>query len=252
MISDQDSASSISSSSDPDSDEAGLADNDRPRPRRTNFQDVVASIFEHIRSLYELSALLRRPSVPNKYIRSISKDQGISHFTYWDQAHVQNKFRDAEAYLVRRLGLANTRRRQQLKYWERYPDTSESYKPQAMLHPQRTSQSLLEFRPKSLTGPQPHQLAGEPVITTKPSQSLGSPSQTTRQSFSTVALSAINDDEVSAGRARTVYEPSAQSGACSLRVPDLIKVSEGASSFSCPFCFVTLDLQRMQKRHLWK
>ncbi len=221
---------------------------ENPRPRRTEFQDLVASIFDHIRSLYKLSALLRRPSVPNKYIRSISKDQVVSHFGYWDQAHVENKFRDAGAHLVQRLGLANTRRRQQLKYWEKHPDRSDLDQPQS----KTLFQASLESRPRSLDGRRPHQMVVEPTAILKPSQSLGVRSQATKQSFSTVALSTLNDNEASSDRSKTVYEPSMQDTTRALRVPDVPKVPEGASWFDCPFCFAKLDPRTMQKRHIWK
>lgn len=225
---------------------------ENPHPKRTDFQHLVASIFDHIRSLYKLSALLRRPSVPNKYIRSICKDQVVSHFGNWDQAHVENKFRDAAAHLVQRLGLANTRRRQQLRYWENHPERYGTDQPQPTLADHRSSQLPLEPRPSSLTGPWPHRMTMKPAAFMKPSQSLGVTSQTTKQSFSTVALSMLNDAEASCNHSRTVYESSIQGATRSLRVPDVPKASGVTSTFNCPFCFARLDVQTMQKRHLWK
>ena len=221
-------------------------------PGRTDFQHLVASAFKHIRSLYKLSALLRRPSIPNKYIRSISKDQGVSHFVYWDQGHVENKFPHAQAYLVHRLGLANTRRRQQMKYWEKHPDRAESDQLQATLPHQGLPQIRIESRSEALIGATAHPRALAPTGIIKPSQSLGIPSQTTKQSFSTVAPSASNDNEGFSDRSRTAYEPSMLIGIRSLRVPDISKVSGGASSFACPFCFSSLNLRRMRNRSLWK
>ena len=44
----------------------------------------------------------------------------MSHFEFFDKAHVANKFPDAALYLTERLGLANTRRRQVLIYNEKH------------------------------------------------------------------------------------------------------------------------------------
>ncbi len=204
----------------------------------------MGSIFDDIRSLYKLSALLRRPSVPNKYIRSVSKDQGISHFAWWDQTHVETKFSVAGTELVRRLGLANTRRRQQLKHWEKHPDRPELDQPRTKL-PQELPNTSLGFNRKYSSGPWQQQQRTS-------SQSLGVPSQTTRNSFSTVDRSTLNDNGTSSAYSRTVYESSVNIGPRSSRVPDLPKVPVGASSVRCPFCFATLELQIMQKRYLWK
>lgn len=214
----------------------------------------MGSIFDDIRSLYKLSTLLRRPSVPNKYIRSVSKDQEISHFARWDQAHVEARYNVAGPELVRRLGLANTRRRQQLKHWEKHPDRSELDQPRIKL-PQESPNITLGSNRKNLSGPWQQQQQQQRTVSdavVESSRSLGVPSQTTRNSFSTVDLSTLNDNGTSSAYSRTVYEPSVQIGLCSSRVPDLPKVPLGASSVRCPFCFATLELKAVQKRHLWK
>ena len=93
---------------------------------------------------------------------------------------MESKFRNASEVLVRRLALANTRRRQQLIFWEKHPqDAAEELSSEAAL-----------------------------FQSAKPTQSLSAPSRTTKQSFSTVALSAINDNETFSGRPKTLYQPS--------------------------------------------
>jgi hypothetical protein len=45
---------------------------------------------------------------------------GFQHFEAYDIQHISNKFPDAQEYLVRRFGQANTRRRQRVKTLERH------------------------------------------------------------------------------------------------------------------------------------
>ena len=187
----------------------------------------------------------------DKYIRSIAKDPEISYFAKWDYEHLRNKFPNAKKFLVRRLSIANTRRRQQLRHWEKHPDVE-----QLGDHLIESSQTLpdkkIELKPKAYAESQPQEAQVRPMAVENHAQSLGVLSKTTKQSFSTVACSVLNDNETFSGRPRTVYEPSIQSKHRSLRVPDLPKVVPGVTSFRCPFCLISLEVKTMSQRHLWK
>ena len=202
----------------------------RSRSKKGEIHYSFSDIFVHIQSLYKISVSLRRPAVHDKYIRSVSKDANTSYFIPWDHSHVESKFRNASEVLVRRLALANTRRRQQLKYWEK--------------HPQDAAEELLSEA--ALLN------SAIPPTESNPTQSLGIPSRATKQSFSTVAQSVINDHETFSGRPKTLYEPSLQGAGGYLRVPDRPAVPFGRTSFECPYCRTQLDVQTMRKRQLWK
>lgn len=83
--SDDDSLSSVSTSS-----ETSIEESKQGRPKKTEYQYIISSIYEQIRSLYKISALLRRPTLRDNYVRSISKDEAISAYIPWDQAYVEN------------------------------------------------------------------------------------------------------------------------------------------------------------------
>ncbi len=219
-----------------------------PVPSRKAIKQVLSAIFDQIRSLYKVSALLRRPVVRNKYIRSLAKDQAISCYLQWDEAHIKNKFPSANEGLVHRLALANTRRRQQLRYWE-------DHQPQDKMIALPPPLSQDEAHALNTGSAAPALSAGIPENgqTKKFSlHRLGQPSRTTKQSFSTVAQSALADHETFSGRARTVYEPSVQGHDRVLRVPDHPRVPFGTASFECPYCHSKLEVQAMRQRQLWK
>ena len=238
--SDEDSLSSSSSSSDICS--VGPS---RYQPNQKQIRYLVSNVYEQVRSLYKISALLRRPTIHEKYIRSVAKDDEVSYYMSWDQAHVENKFPQADGILVRRLALANTRRRQQLKYWEKHHDEPATvpvpqivqHAPKAFLKSQPTSSVNMEKRPATENTRQ---------------SSLGLPSALTMESLTTVAQSELDDNATLSSRPRTIYEPSTVGGRRSLRVPEIPKVPFGSTSFDCPYCFARLDVQSMRKRQLWK
>ena len=209
------------------------------RSKKGEIHYSFSDIFIHIQSLYKISVSLRRPAVHDKYIRSVSKNTNTSYFFRWDYSHVEIKFQNASEVLVRRLALANTRRRQQLKYWEK--------------HPQDAAEGVLSEAALFDTATPPKNLAiGRPAKESNPTQSLGIPSRATKQSFSTVARSIINDNETFSGRPKTLYEPSLQGAGGYLRVPDIPAVPFGRTSFECPYCRTHLDVKTMRKRQLWK
>ena len=239
---DGESLSSDSTASEPFPD-----DGTRSRSKKGEIHYVLSDIFVHIQSLYKISVSLRRPAVQDKYIRSVSKDANASCYIPWDQDHVKNKFPNAGEVLVRRLALGNTRRRQQLNYWEKHPqDTAEDLFPEAALFdteiPQPSPSATSQERPA----------IRKPAIESNPTRSLDVPSKVTKQSFSTVAQSVINDNETFSGRPRTVYEPSLQGAGHRLRIPEIPAVPFGRKSFECPYCRAKLNVQTMRKRHLWK
>ena len=247
--SDDDSLSSLSSIS--TSSETSITHAGQARLKKNEFQHLVSSIFDQIRSLYKFSALLRRPVVRDKYIRSISKDPSVSCFTPYDLDHVKNKFPNAGEVLIHRLAMANTRRRQQLKYWDKNhqnesEDVSSAFLPRAKPLKTRVGMS------NSNAAPHDNLFPVGAANTKNTSQSIGMLSKYTKESFSTVAQSALKDNETFSGRPRTIYETSMNGKVHSLRVPDLPKVPFGRKTFDCPFCHVKLEAQMMRQRNLWK
>jgi hypothetical protein len=254
---DQGSSSSLSSDTGSSSDELRS-----PRPRKSEVQYLISVIFGHIRSLYKISLLLRRPAIHDKYIRSTPNDQALPHFASWDKAHVSEKMGqwamgegfpykepiDPSNHLVSRLAAANTRRREQLKYWQKHPDrpTSISVQPAASDKQQslasKDAEAILQNQTRSI----------ESAVPREDERKTATSSKNTKYSFSTVAKSELNDNETFSGRPKTVYEPSENSRGRPLRVPGVPCPPPESLTFDCPFCYSKLDVKTMQQRQLWK
>lgn len=203
---------------------------------RVCVQDLLPVICEYTASLYKLSRSLRRVTVHEKYIRSVSKDIDLSPFAPYDQDHIRNKFPTASRILVRRLGLANTRRRQQLKYWEE--------------HPQRQDQDFLSapYAEHSKNIPQEASFSKSSART----QSITTPSKFSYQSLTTVAQSVLDNDTSHLGQRNTVYAPSQFGKNANLRIPNVPTVPADQVSLECPYCHVQLDMMDMRPRTLRK
>ncbi|KAI5803631.1 hypothetical protein DFH27DRAFT_53933 [Peziza echinospora] len=90
-------------------------------PGPTALDYALKDISHIIGCLHRLSAsTLRQPGLRDRLSRCGRIN--VEHFRPWDRAHIACKFPNAPPYLVDRLGLANTRRRQLLKYHQRHHD----------------------------------------------------------------------------------------------------------------------------------
>ncbi|OIW26837.1 hypothetical protein CONLIGDRAFT_707345 [Coniochaeta ligniaria NRRL 30616] len=278
--SEQDSVSSVSDDSGSNSDEE-TAHARRTMPKITF---LIRHVLEQIRSLYSLSALLRRPSVTDKFIRSVKgTTEGASRrqlltlestFSPFDQEYVAEKLRlwrgltkshhqakfetelvavmDVESnrraataddcediwWFCQRLSAANTRRREQLKYWIEHP-----YKADQVRIAATGDESVVKIpsgKAGGLAGGQAVGQAGTPksIISSVPS-------------FSTVAVSDVYDTKTNI-RPRTVYAPTVGGSRKSTSVPSLPKAAKTAPSFVCPYCGMMLDSKDMANRQSWK
>lgn len=75
---------------------------------------MLGDIANIISCLYTLSVAIRQP-VPQDRLRKYAEID-LSHYEYFDNQHVLEKFPNAKPLLIQRLGNANTQRRQYLKY----------------------------------------------------------------------------------------------------------------------------------------
>jgi hypothetical protein len=261
--SNSDSMSDSSSDSDINSAEGRTV-----HPKHGEMPRVSSLIFEHIRSLYKVSALLRRPKVQDKYIRSVTKDSGRQralHFAAWDQEHVAEKMWQwaldlnvkyesrigGTNYICARAAAANMRRREQLSYWQKHPDVTEKAKQTPKEPGEETFVDRLKQR---LRPPGIEVLLSTSLLDSDLPQMMTTleTSQKTAQSFSTVAQSVLNDNETFSGRPKTIYAPSMVGASRGARVPNPPSQLEGTVNFECPYCLTTLNWKSMQQRVLWK
>src|SRR2546429_7537159 len=85
----------------------------------TEIRQLFLAIVDAVTSLLKLSIVIRNPAPRDRYHKSASIEKFDDSF---DIAHVWHKFPHARhtPWLIERLGKANTRRRQHLKYRERH------------------------------------------------------------------------------------------------------------------------------------
>ncbi|MCJ1387908.1 hypothetical protein MMC18_000751 [Xylographa bjoerkii] len=91
-------------------------EDDPQRPKSTEIQQIFTEILEIINCLYRLSMSVRNPTGTQRYVKSAHID--TSFYEPYDVEHVRQLFPHAKEYLVERLGMAVSRRRQYLKYRE--------------------------------------------------------------------------------------------------------------------------------------
>lgn len=257
-----DEESSVSSGSDASDCQA----NSRVPSKTQRILHLLAIIVDHVQSLFQVSTLLRRPTTSNKYLRSASRKTAAemeSPFYSWDLAHIiekrqfwinqqkwdmpseNNEVEDIQHqmidYLCQRLATANVKRREQLYYWQARPA-----QPSTINLPNEAT----DINPVATTSSRiPTQ---QPVKKAGPRSEVSKPSHETKQSFSTVAKSDLNDSATFSGRPRTEYVSSAKGGKYVLRVPSVPKVRDESPTFKCPYCSISLDGKSMLRRELWK
>ncbi|RSL56987.1 hypothetical protein CEP54_008523 [Fusarium duplospermum] len=289
--SDHDSISSVSADdSDTDSD-SGSGSDDDGQPRRNRMPKIrllVQQITDQIRSLYDLSSLLRRPRIADKYIRSVSSKSHtaasdtlplMASFSKLDESHIVEKVLqwrgltksgqslscedetpaqerhslatvdvDDILWYCQRLARANTRRREQLQHWADHPYVSTQDK----LTSTQPSPSMIKPLVK---GSGTKEESGSQASTLKPTSfkfpQAGPKSSLSKQSFSTAAVSDVHDTKTNA-RPRTVYAPTNVGQGRSNSVPDPPKTQDGKTTFQCPYCGITLESSEMQSRQSWK
>jgi len=79
-------------------------------------EDCLLTVSNVITCLYNFSIAIRNPAPRDRLEKCAAID--VSHHEKFDIDHTSNKFPNAAEYLTRRLGEANTKRRQLLKYHE--------------------------------------------------------------------------------------------------------------------------------------
>lgn len=91
----------------------------------SELQSLLKDIRHIISSLYNISIAIRNP-VPRESLAEFAAID-VSHFKPWDIDYIRHKFPGAPEYLIQRLGEANCKRRQLLRYYKNYHDKIARY-----------------------------------------------------------------------------------------------------------------------------
>ena len=171
-----------------------------------------SNIVTAINCLFQMSMLVRKPARHDFYVLPQSRE--VLAFRPFDQAHVGEKYPEADQGLVERLGLAITLRRQYLRYRER--------------HHAKLNQGLDIGTEGSAT---PTVMLSDTVVTGV------EPWHTDSQ-----------DKAPASPKSQTSYAPSMLAGGA-LVIPSPPKESSGGAPFECPYCFIIISVDGTQAWH---
>ncbi|KAF8253413.1 TPR-like protein [Wilcoxina mikolae CBS 423.85] len=186
-----------------------------------------------ITCLYKFSIAIRNPA-PSDKLRKCSKID-VSHFEYFDQQHVREKFPEAPEFLIERLSRANTRRRQLLKYHEKHHGKIAAR--YDLPSPNASVAEGIGLTPEAVTGAEDEQ--GE--VTARSKFAEGNEAFDT--SFATIAASTtITDTTVSTAYILRVPRPPNQDSAYN------------HEPFQCPYCYsmITVAGETSWMRHVFR
>ncbi|KAF9777954.1 hypothetical protein IL306_004298 [Fusarium sp. DS 682] len=286
MGSDYDSISSVSA----ESDSSSFNEEEDAGNRMPKICLLVKQIMEQLCSLFDISALLRRPKITDKYIRSIGSEKTAkldksdilsltNAFVCLDECHVVEKALqwrgltksaikfdiDVESsaplesisreggledifWLCQRLARANTRRREQLKYWTDHPYDFKNNAPMAY---DEDNQAMFRI----LRQAKDDDISGSQASTLNQTKFKHPPAMpksiSSKLSFSTAAVSDIYETKTDT-RSKTVYAPTEIGQNRTSLVPNPPKVKDGQLTFPCPYCGFALDSSLIRDRQSWK
>lgn len=257
----------------------GPLQNTSQLPKLSKLALTLRDISQQIKVLYEASALLERPSMAGRYLRSNRSDEfddGIlPKFIPFDVSHVREKLVEwynhwasgnQEGYtgrisssewiaqadmevsesLIYRLASSNAKRRKQLKYWLEHSDAPESTVIETKVWPQdgiQKSASPVISPIDNITIPSPHKGSLAPSQMGK--------TATSKFTFSTAVVSDMNVSRKTA-EVRTYYEESVAGRFAPVTVPLLPRAAHIHDRFECPYCKLALRSMLMRDRRAWK
>lgn len=258
-----DSESSASSSSDDlkhdKSDGLSLdtegADQSLPNTELSQVQHAISSF---IRNLFQISIIVRKKPAPHDRLIKAAKID-TSFYEFFDIRHVQEKYPLADQDLVRRLGIAISKRRKYFKYREQHRQKlSASQSNLQIKDPVASKSTILDDQSKSqIAKSQKGQATGEETLSLR--QSTTVKESTTASTFvplpSQTPLNLGINEQQSDTATQTTYESTTSLAQDRFRTPDLYRVSKGAREFECPYCYTIIrlrsDEQKKQERE-WK
>ena len=172
-----------------------VGDESLPSEMRQLYEDVV----NIIDCLYQLSMVIRKPAQHDVLTKSY--DVRVAAYEPHDRAHVRNKFVNADDIIVNRLGLANSRRREYLRYRERH-----------------------------------HAKLGKGIEGTVASDLM---SDTNATDYNNNDIDLGETASIS-GRSQSSYAHSLIEGG-PITIPPLPKLGSEGKPFECPYCFFIID-----------
>jgi hypothetical protein len=237
-------------------------------------------------SLLQISLLIRQPGYERKYLHSTgttNTSSTVARFADCDLIHVAEKLRSwrqtrkildseeasraveslggmegledfphTQAALVQRLAKANTRRREQLRYWVKYPDKANDLTGEIMIGIHTGVAGLTRNKPdvgSEILNPKAIALQSIDMIDGpyRMSESIK-----TRDTFSTRIESDVYGRLTASRISQVQYEKSIMGNKRTNQVPRIPRIATEATSFECPCCHGRISVSRMRRREEWK
>jgi hypothetical protein len=164
--------------------------------------------------------VIRNPAPHDQFLKS--KDIDTSYYEEFDINHVQEKFPNAQEYLIARLGRAISRRRQYLKYHE--------------MHHKKLAHGI-DIDPSATQDAHTEILLQSTIASSLP---------TALKSVDHIDLDGDSQSESGISNASSV---TTTDNTTELHVPPLPKEARDGSPFECPLCFRIISIR---KTHSWR
>ncbi|KAJ5721902.1 C2H2 type zinc finger domain protein [Penicillium malachiteum] len=260
----------------------------QPPKRIPRIRLLVQQILAQIRSLFDLSSLLRRPKLAGRYITSVNtkaKERMISvdtlplatAFTSLDESHILEKVlqwrgltksgRDIEFEGEEVAPVNQTFNAGHIEdiswFCERFARANTRRREQLQHwtdHPYDVTREVTNAI-DAISEPDPEFSArkGQRLLKDEESASQAqgrsiqsqAPKSTTSKAFSLANRSDVFDTKTNT-RSRTIYAPTTIGQGRSNSVPDPPKTIEEDIFFTCPYCKMKLDSSEMKNRQSWK
>ena len=225
-------------------------------PLEGELRQLSQSANDIIANLYKLSIIIRNGNLSqDRFLKSSKID--VSCYELYDEQHAKNKFPEASKELVERLGKANTRRRQYLKYRERHHEKLSAPRRDSVVSIQPVAQhfNAPDIETQALFGAQVEQKHPErgPSL----GVSVGREASTVASTFVALnALAMVQTDVDIYSEIGTVS--SYESSTIEIekpRLPPPPQTSEGGRDFECPYCYTICRLAgrgERERKSEWK
>lgn len=212
----------------------------------TELSQTQHAMSSFIKNLFQISIIVRKNPAPHdRLVKSAKID--TSFYEFFDERHVQEKYPHASQELVKRLGLAISKRRKYFKYREQHRQKlSASHNHNQIKDPVPSNHIVRDNQSKSqIAGIQKKQAAGEEALSLR--QSTTEKKSTKASTFvpqpNQAPLNLEVHDQQSDTATQTTYASVQSLAQDHLRIPTLYNVSKGDREFECPFCYTIVHLR---------
>ena len=225
-------------------------------PLEGELQQLSQSTSDIIANLYKLSIIIRNGNLSQDRLLKSSKIDVLCYEPY-DEQHAKNKFPEASEELVERLGKANTRRRQYLKYRERHHEKLSAPRRNSVVSGQPVTQHLntqnVEARASSGVQFEQKDSERDPNLRVSASREASTVASTFIPPEPEEMLQTDVDTYSEIGTVSS-YESSTIENE-KPRLPPPPQISEGGRHFECLYCYTICRLtgkRERERKYEWK